>query len=54
MSEGYDYREGDTFSGVTIGVRVRNGGSLQKEKGAKKFFGLALWNVGDTSGAERP
>jgi len=54
MWKGYGYREGDTFSGVTIEVRVRNGGSLQKEKGAKKLLGLALRNVGGTSGAERP
>ncbi len=26
MSTGYGYREGDTFSGVTIGVRVRKKG----------------------------
>ena len=26
MWKGYGYREGDTFSGVTIGVRVRKEG----------------------------
>ncbi len=36
MWKGYGYREGDTFSGVTIGVRVRKKGTVHG--GTVPFF----------------